>query len=207
MRCTSDVRYADSHAKTPVDLPRSGGQSGQKGDHGRGRATRCPPVYGHVSARRTLAARALSAEPWAAPPRPRKACHRPVTLGREPRLNGAGIVEPRYVQADSLCCSSDWRAHGTGTWREPVRYGRRVSAGTPTGHAGVAQWQSPSLPSWSCGFDSRRPLQRIIPGQREFFDVRLTARSGVRAIVQQHAISRALLVLVRWFPCLTDERP
>jgi hypothetical protein len=24
--------------------------------------------------------------------------------------------------------------------------------------AGVAQWQSPSLPSWSCGFDSRRPL-------------------------------------------------
>ena len=30
--------------------------------------------------------------------------------------------------------------------------------------AGVAQWQSPSLPSWSCGFDSRRPLQ----GQRTF---------------------------------------
>ena len=27
------------------------------------------------------------------------------------------------------------------------------------GSAGVAQWQSPSLPSWSCGFDSRRPLQ------------------------------------------------
>ena len=24
--------------------------------------------------------------------------------------------------------------------------------------AGVAQWQSPSLPSWSRGFDSRRPL-------------------------------------------------
>ena len=24
--------------------------------------------------------------------------------------------------------------------------------------AGVAQWQSSSLPSWSCGFDSRRPL-------------------------------------------------
>jgi hypothetical protein len=24
--------------------------------------------------------------------------------------------------------------------------------------AGVAQWQSPSLPSWSCGFDSRHPL-------------------------------------------------
>lgn len=31
------------------------------------------------------------------------------------------------------------------------------------GHAGVAQWQSPSLPSWSCGFDSRRPLP--IPGR------------------------------------------
>ena len=25
--------------------------------------------------------------------------------------------------------------------------------------ADVAQWQSPSLPSWSCGFDSRHPLQ------------------------------------------------
>ena len=24
--------------------------------------------------------------------------------------------------------------------------------------AGVAQWQSSSLPSWWCGFDSRRPL-------------------------------------------------
>src|SRR3954466_15751505 len=31
------------------------------------------------------------------------------------------------------------------------------------GHAraGVAQWQSPSLPSWWCGFDSRRPLQSM----------------------------------------------
>jgi hypothetical protein len=31
-----------------------------------------------------------------------------------------------------------------------ARYRRRL--------AGVAQWQSPSLPSWSCGFDSRHPL-------------------------------------------------
>jgi hypothetical protein len=31
-------------------------------------------------------------------------------------------------------------------------------AGLPR-HADVAQWQSPSLPSWSCGFDSRHPLQ------------------------------------------------
>ena len=30
--------------------------------------------------------------------------------------------------------------------------------------AGVAQWQSSSLPSWLCGFDSRHPLQH--PGQR-----------------------------------------
>jgi hypothetical protein len=28
--------------------------------------------------------------------------------------------------------------------------------------AGVAQWQSPSLPSWSCGFDSRRPLSEAV---------------------------------------------
>ena len=26
-------------------------------------------------------------------------------------------------------------------------------------NAGVAQWQSPSLPSWPCGFDSHHPLQ------------------------------------------------
>ena len=25
-------------------------------------------------------------------------------------------------------------------------------------HAGVVQWQNPSLPSWSCGFDSHHPL-------------------------------------------------
>jgi hypothetical protein len=35
------------------------------------------------------------------------------------------------------------------------------------GLAGVAQWQSSSLPSWSCGFDSRHPLpfpagQRVV---------------------------------------------
>jgi hypothetical protein len=26
-------------------------------------------------------------------------------------------------------------------------------------YAGVAQWQSSSLPSWLCGFDSHHPLQ------------------------------------------------
>ncbi len=37
---------------------------------------------------------------------------------------------------------------------------RSLVAGTVRPHrAGVAQWQSPSLPSWSCGFDSRHPLQ------------------------------------------------
>jgi hypothetical protein len=29
--------------------------------------------------------------------------------------------------------------------------------------AGVAQWQSPSLPSWLCGFDPRHPLQNLEP--------------------------------------------
>jgi hypothetical protein len=33
------------------------------------------------------------------------------------------------------------------------------------GHAGVAQWQSSSLPSWSCEFDSRHPLHIIAPSQ------------------------------------------
>jgi hypothetical protein len=32
------------------------------------------------------------------------------------------------------------------------------SAKLPAKHAGVAQWQSSSLPSWWCGFNSRRPL-------------------------------------------------
>ena len=31
------------------------------------------------------------------------------------------------------------------------------------GNAGVAQWQSPSLPSWPCEFDSRHPLHSIAP--------------------------------------------
>jgi hypothetical protein len=34
--------------------------------------------------------------------------------------------------------------------------------------AGVAQWQSSSLPSWSCEFDSRHPLHNIKPCQRRF---------------------------------------
>jgi hypothetical protein len=42
------------------------------------------------------------------------------------------------------------------TWR---------GSGLHAGNAGVAQWQSPSLPSWSWGFDSPRPLQPIAPGQ------------------------------------------
>ena len=35
-----------------------------------------------------------------------------------------------------------------------------VSARSP-GTAGVAQWQSPSLPSWPCRFDPGHPLHRI----------------------------------------------
>ena len=35
----------------------------------------------------------------------------------------------------------------------------RNAAGSVSDSAGVAQWQSPSLPSWSCGFDSRHPLR------------------------------------------------
>ncbi len=29
-------------------------------------------------------------------------------------------------------------------------------------YAGVVQWQNPSLPSWSCGFDSHHPLLRSL---------------------------------------------
>jgi hypothetical protein len=34
-----------------------------------------------------------------------------------------------------------------------------------TERAGVAQWQSPSLPSWPCEFDSRHPLHGESPSQ------------------------------------------
>src|SRR5690349_10735801 len=50
-----------------------------------------------------------------------------------------------------------------------VRECRRVRPGLPLRwsvlHAGVAQWQSPSLPSWPCGFDSRHPLSPSAAGQ------------------------------------------
>ena len=41
------------------------------------------------------------------------------------------------------------------------------------GTAGVAQWQSPSLPSWPCEFDSRHPLQCIAPSQLTFQSAKL----------------------------------
>src|SRR5690242_3479756 len=53
-----------------------------------------------------------------------------------------------------------------------VRECRRVRPGLPLRwsvlHAGVARWQSPSLPSWPCGFDSRPPLSSLLAGQRQF---------------------------------------
>jgi hypothetical protein len=45
---------------------------------------------------------------------------------------------------------------------------RRSAATQPARRAGVAQWQSPSLPSWLCGFDSRRPLPPETPDQRQY---------------------------------------
>ena len=46
-------------------------------------------------------------------------------------------------------------------------------------NAGVVQWQNPSLPSWSCGFDSHHPLQCAdsSAGQSNCL---LSSRSGVR---------------------------
>jgi hypothetical protein len=67
---------------------------------------------------------------------------------------------------------------GTGAWT-----GRTLGAvaALPLA-AGVAQWQSPSLPSWLCGFDPRHPLSgrdallvrgfRVVPGTcRERFEI------------------------------------
>src|SRR5271163_1044884 len=50
---------------------------------------------------------------------------------------------------------------GTDTPSTSASGSRRDRKGRAGGwNAGVAQWQSSSLPSWLCGFDSHHPLQR-----------------------------------------------
>jgi hypothetical protein len=60
--------------------------------------------------------------------------------------------EPRvaYLPRQLAGCAAAWRSRERyATWLWPGR----------GHHAGVAQWQSSSLPSWSWGFDSPRPLR------------------------------------------------
>jgi hypothetical protein len=49
------------------------------------------------------------------------------------------------------------------------------------GDAGVAQWQSPSLPSWPCEFDSRHPLRSESPSERADRSVNTSRRREIRA--------------------------
>src|SRR5215212_5417245 len=53
-----------------------------------------------------------------------------------------------------------------------------LAPGDHHGNAGVAQWQSPSLPSWSCEFDSRHPLHSESP-------------NGTAIAAFRHAVVRA----------------
>jgi hypothetical protein len=64
-----------------------------------------------------------------------------------------------------------------------TRYTRVGAAAAGSRYAGVAQWQSSSLPSWSCGFDSRHPLHPEGPGQPPL------RRPGPSACLAIHASS------------------
>src|SRR5919109_1855934 len=81
--------------------------------------------------------------------------------GFEPAASCSQSRRAHQAALHPVGCRTAYRARNSVPPRTPfeqVRYG--VAAGRL---AGVAQWQSPSLPSWSCGFDSRRPLQPETP--------------------------------------------
>jgi hypothetical protein len=91
--------------------------------------------------------------------------------GRRGRRAGSGTTDPFGMLP---CCFPDagsCAVRGRGVTRYSTGDDRR-----PARHADVAQWQSPSLPSWSCGFDSRHPLQQI---------------SGVFQIISRHVAELA----------------
>jgi hypothetical protein len=64
----------------------------------------------------------------------------------------------RTQRCTLLATSASWSSHPTRMLRAPSRSRVRAS-----GAAGVAQWQSSSLPSWLCGFDPRHPLHTLHP--------------------------------------------
>ena len=85
----------------------------------------------------------------------------------------SGGVAERLKAAD--CKSADVRLRRFESYPLHQRFGNaagiqgrrwdRVEAGDRW-NAGVAQWQSSSLPSWLCGFDSHHPLQRYVVRSR-----------------------------------------
>jgi hypothetical protein len=83
-------------------------------------------------------------------------------MGASPRLRRTAFLVEGTVRAAraSRRGPEDAEAAGDGTLPDDSR------VVTGAADAGVAQWQSPSLPSWPCGFDSRRPLRYVSPGQR-----------------------------------------
>jgi site-specific DNA recombinase len=72
----------------------------------------------------------------------------PATL----RSQSGCATKLRYSPCTPRCCQG-----------RPDSVSRRARLFPQDASAGVAQWQSPSLPSWSCGFDSRHPLQNFPP--------------------------------------------
>lgn len=66
---------------------------------------------------------------------------------------------PLAPKASALPSCATPRRYAAPSLARPAVASRR--ARRSRANAGVAQWQSPSLPSWPCGFDSRRPLHHV----------------------------------------------
>ena len=84
-------------------------------------------------------------------------------LGHVPRMPARQAYGARRASIPAPCDAATARndrpveSHGR---RARVRAARvaRYRGGDRFDHAGVAQWQSPSLPSWPCRFDPGHPL-------------------------------------------------
>src|SRR4051812_25811107 len=102
-----------------------------------------------------------------------------------------------------ISCSQSRRASHYAT---PRGVAESLGLVGPDGHvrAGVAQRQSPSLPSWWCGFDSRRPLwlEAQVSGLPARFGCRADAARATS--VPQRATARAVAARPTfrfWYTC------
>ena len=105
-------------------------------------------------------------------------------------------VSPFCENGHHTGCSAAWQRACFGSRRSPVqiRPARLVvdhgCGGNLSLRADVAQWQSPSLPSWLRGFDSRHPLHESWPSRHR------DGPSGDRAPVAQRTEQEPSKLLV-----------